>query len=85
MNDRDRISAGAITGALIGGVAAFLLFTARGRQLLANVNPMLDDLFDLLGECRRALRKGQAVAHETRAAADDLRTVMAGADLPAGV
>jgi hypothetical protein len=85
LNDRDRALAGAAVGALLGGAAAFLLFTPRGRQVLANINPALDDVSALLSEFRRALRKGQAVAHDARAAADDLKTVLAGDNLPAGV
>ena len=72
-------------GALFGGAAAFLLFTPRGRQALASINPALDDVSARLSELRRALRKGQAVAHGAGAAVDDLKTVLAGDRLPAGV
>lgn len=46
-------------GALIGGVAAYLVLTSHGHHLRTQVTPALDDLVELLRECRRAIRRAQ--------------------------
>lgn len=73
--------AGMAAGALVGGLAAYLVFTADGRRALARVNPTLDDLALLLQELRRALRKANSVAHEARSAMGDVEAMMAGAEV----
>jgi len=85
MSDQTRVVTAAAVGALIGGLAAYLVFTSHGRGLRTQVSPALDDLAELLRECRRAIRKAQQVGREASGMAEDIRTVMAGADLPADV
>jgi hypothetical protein len=81
MNVQARILGSAVVGALVGGVAAYLVFTTRGRDAFAQVNPTLDDLSHQLREFRLALRRARGVAHEVRRAAVDVQTVLAGGDL----
>jgi len=75
MNDNLTVAAGALAGALLGAVAAHLLLTDRGRRMLHDVRPALDDLsralqdvcmtIDRLGE---AVREGRRVTREIRSA-----------------
>jgi hypothetical protein len=44
MDDRTRIALGIGLGALAGGFAGFLLFTDRGRQFRASLEPRLEEL-----------------------------------------
>jgi gas vesicle protein len=44
MNDRTALALSILTGAVIGGLAGFLLFTDRGRRLRAEIGPMLEHL-----------------------------------------
>jgi hypothetical protein len=46
------------------------------------VNPTLDELSELLRESRRAIRKAQEVGREASGVVQDIRTVLAGAELP---
>ena len=85
MNDQARILGSAVVGALVGGLAAYLVFTTRGRNAFAQVNPTLEDLSHQLQEFRLALRRAKGVAHEVRRAAEDVQIVLAGEDLPADV
>ncbi|MBM3668380.1 MAG: YtxH domain-containing protein [Actinobacteria bacterium] len=82
MSDQTRVATAAAIGAVIGGVAAYLLLTSQGRHVRTRVNPTLDDLWELLRECRRAIRKSQQVGREAGGVVQDLRTVIAGAELP---
>jgi len=59
VEERTAVALGAIAGALIGGAAAYLLFTERGRRLRDELEPRV---MALAGEVARA-----------RAAADDVR------------
>jgi hypothetical protein len=59
LNDRDWVLAGSCRGRAARRAAAFLVFTSRGRQVLANINPALDDVSALLSEFRRALRRAR--------------------------
>lgn len=44
MSDRNRIAYSILAGAVIGGVAGFLMFTERGRRVRSEIQPHLDDL-----------------------------------------
>jgi len=55
-------------GALVGGVAGYLLLTDRGRDFRANVEPRVDDL---LGEVQRL---GAAFDRTRRAVEDGWRS-----------
>lgn len=55
MNDNARVFAGAMAGALVGAAGAYLLLTARGRQILADVQPALADLSHAIHDFRMTL------------------------------
>jgi hypothetical protein len=44
VNDRGLVAASILIGAVVGGLVGFLLFTERGRQIRAELQPHLDDL-----------------------------------------
>jgi hypothetical protein len=60
MNDRNMLLLGAIIGAGAGAGVGFLLFTERGRQLRAELQPEIETVV------REAMRLGQVI--------DDLRS-----------
>ena len=53
-----------IAGAMIGGVAAYLLFTDRGRALRREFEPLLEDYARELSSLRVTLGKAAGVASE---------------------
>lgn len=69
MNDRSIMLLGAIIGAGVGAGVGFVLFTERGRQLRAELQPEIETVV------REAMRLGQVV--------DDLRSGRAIAPAPA--
>lgn len=44
MNERTAVMAGALIGALVGGLASYLFFTDRGRELRDRFGPALEGL-----------------------------------------
>ena len=44
MNERTAVTAGALIGALVGGLVSYLFFTDRGRGLRDRLGPALEDL-----------------------------------------
>lgn len=85
MSDSNHVVTRAAVGALVGALAAYLVFTAQGRTALAQVDPALDDLSQALQEFRRALRRADGVVQEARGAVDDVRAIMKGDDRPVRV
>lgn len=85
MSEEHRVITGIALGAVLGAVAAYLVFTPHGRRALENVEGTLDDLAGALERFRRALRRADGVVHEARGAVDDVRTMLKGEDLAAGV
>ena len=69
MNDRSMLLLGAIIGAGVGAGIGFVLFTERGRQLRAELQPEIETVV------REAMRLGQVV--------DDLRNGRAAAPVAA--
>jgi gas vesicle protein len=53
-----------LAGAVIGGVAAYLFFTDRGRSLRRQMEPALDDLSRELMSFRTTVQKASGVASE---------------------
>ena len=60
MNDRNMMLLGAIIGAGVGAGAGFVMFTERGRQLRAELQPEIETVV------REAMRLGHVI--------DDLRS-----------
>ena len=63
MEERTAVVLGAIAGALVGGAAAYLLFTERGRRLRDELEPRMMAL-------AREVARARAAAADVRAASD---------------
>ena len=63
MNNSRELTA-TLVGAVIGGVAGYLFFTARGRSLRRQIEPTLEDLSRELMSFRSTVRKATGVASE---------------------
>jgi hypothetical protein len=69
VTDRSRIALFVLAGAVLGGLAGFLMFTDRGRRLRAELEPHLD-------EFTRELQQLQEMAtHVRRTATESWRRV----------
>ena len=64
MRDNSRAALAAVTGAVIGGIAGYLYFTERGRELRRQLKPALDDCARELNSVRLTVEKAAGVAHE---------------------
>jgi hypothetical protein len=53
-----------LVGAVIGGLAGYLLFTEPGRQLRQRLEPALDDLVSELGGLQNTVGRAAGVAGE---------------------
>ena len=60
----DKAVAATIVGAVIGGVAGYLLFTDRGRALRRQLEPALEDFMQELNSFRGTLQRASGVASE---------------------
>lgn len=64
MNDSERGLAAAVIGAVVGGVAGYVLFTERGRSLRRRLEPALEDFANELGELRGTMTRAMVVASQ---------------------
>jgi gas vesicle protein len=62
--DNSRELAACLVGAVIGGVAGYLFFTARGRSLRRQIEPALEDFSRELMSFRQTVHKASGVASE---------------------
>ena len=60
----DKAVAATIVGAVIGGMAGYLFFTDRGRELRRQIEPALDDIARELNSFRVTLQRASVVANE---------------------
>lgn len=81
MSDQARVIGGGLFGAVVGTVAAYLLFTDEGRHKLNQLSPTVDDLSRVLQDMRAALGRLGEFAAEGRRAADEVRTAFRGVGL----
>jgi gas vesicle protein len=56
--------AATIAGAVIGGVAGYLFFTERGRELRRQIEPALDDFARELNSFRMTVEKAAVVTNQ---------------------
>jgi hypothetical protein len=68
VNDRTCVMLSACAGAVIGGFAGYLMWTERGRELRADLEPRVDEL---VGEAKRL---GLAFDRTRRAVSDGWRS-----------
>lgn len=64
MSDNTRTLAAAVVGAVLGGLAGYLFFTPRGRELRSQLEPALDDMMVELAQLRRTAVKASDVVGE---------------------
>jgi gas vesicle protein len=60
----ERAVAATIVGAVIGGMAGYLFFTDRGRELRRQIEPALEDFARELNSFRGTLQRAAGVASE---------------------
>jgi hypothetical protein len=60
----DKAVAATIIGAVIGGMAGYLFFTSRGRELRRQIEPALDDFARELNSFRGTVQRAAVVATE---------------------
>jgi len=60
----DKAVAATIVGAVIGGMAGYLFFTNRGRELRRQIEPALDDIARELNSFRGTMQRAANVASE---------------------
>ena len=73
MDDELKVFGGALVGAAIGSLTAYLFLTEQGRRSLSQLPPALLDLSQVLQEIRDTFGKVSDVAVEGRRAAEDVR------------
>ena len=61
----DKAVAATIVGAVIGGVAGYLFFTDRGRQLRRQIEPAIEDIVRELSSFRGTVQRAAGVANES--------------------
>jgi len=64
MDERSQILLVTTIGAVVGALAGFLLFTDRGRSLMNDLEPAIEDMGRELSRFRQTVRKAVGVAGE---------------------
>jgi gas vesicle protein len=64
VNERSVVVLGAIAGAALGGLAGFLFFTERGRQVRQDLEPRLDDFAREIANLQGTVARARSVAAE---------------------
>lgn len=64
MDDRQRGMVAAVVGAVLGGVAGYVLFTERGRELRRQLEPALEEFGHELVQLRGTVNRAVGVASQ---------------------
>ena len=64
MNENSRAVAAVVAGAVLGGIAGYLVFTDHGRSLRRQIEPALDDVARELNSFRSTVHRAGAAASE---------------------
>jgi hypothetical protein len=64
MNERAAVFLGAAVGAAVGGLAAYIFLTERGRALRDELEPRLEELLRNVESVRGTVERARAAANE---------------------
>ena len=64
MTENARSVTATVVGAILGGMAGYLLFSDRGRALRRQIEPAMDDFVRELNSFRGTVHKATAIAAE---------------------
>ena len=64
MDDRSRVLAATMLGAVAGGALGYLYLTDSGRRLRSQIEPKLDDFMRELSSVRGTVEKARTAANE---------------------
>jgi outer membrane lipoprotein SlyB len=64
VNERFRVLAATVLGAVAGGVFGWLYMTEQGRRVRDQIDPKLDDFIRELGRVRGTVQKARTAANE---------------------
>ena len=64
MDERSRVLAATMLGAVAGGLWGWLYLTENGRRMRAQIEPKLDDFIRELGNVRGTVDKARTAANE---------------------
>ena len=64
MDERSRVLAATVMGAVVGGVWGWLYMTENGRRVRDQIEPRLDDFVRELGRVRGTVEKARTAASE---------------------
>lgn len=64
MDERSRVLAATVLGAIAGGVWGWLYLTANGRRMRSQIDPKLDDFMRELQNVRGTVQKARSAANE---------------------
>ena len=64
MTENNRTVVAAIVGAVAGGMAGYMLFTERGRELRRRLEPAIEDFARELVQLRGTVNRAMGVANE---------------------
>jgi hypothetical protein len=64
VDERSRVLAATVIGAVVGGVWGWLYLTENGRKVKAQIEPKLDDFVRELSSVRGTVEKAKTAANE---------------------
>jgi hypothetical protein len=64
VDERSRVMAASVLGAVLGGVWGWLYMTENGRRVRDQIEPKLDDLVNEIGRIRGTVDKARTAATE---------------------